>query len=86
MAGATVGEGLRDYKFWILVIVLFCISIAQNGAVTHLSALLTDRGLTADRAAIAVSAIGGRGAARAGSAPAGCSIGSSRRGSRSCCW
>jgi MFS family permease len=57
--GATVGEGLRSYKFWILVIVLFCISIAQNGAVTHLSALLTDRGLTADRAAIAVSALGG---------------------------
>ena len=47
------------YRFWILVIVLFCISIAQNGAVTHLSALLTDRGLTADRAAIAVSALGG---------------------------
>jgi MFS family permease len=59
MTGATVGEGLRDYRFWILVIVLFCISIAQNGAVTHLSALLTDRGLTADRAAIAVSTLGG---------------------------
>ena len=59
MSGATVGEGLRSYKFWILVVVLFCISIAQNGAVTHLSALLTDRGLTADRAAIAVSAFGG---------------------------
>jgi MFS family permease len=59
VSGATVGEGLRSYKFWILVIVLFCISLAQNGAVTHLSALLTDRGLTADRAAIAVSALGG---------------------------
>jgi MFS family permease len=57
--GATVGEGLRDYRFWILVVVLFCISIAQNGAVTHLSALLTDRGINADRAAIAVSALGG---------------------------
>jgi MFS family permease len=39
--------------------VLFCISITQNGAVTHLSALLTDRGLEPDRAAIAVSALGG---------------------------
>jgi MFS family permease len=57
--GATVGEGLRDYRFWILVVVLFCISIAQNGSVTHLSALLTDRGVEADRAAIAVSALGG---------------------------
>jgi MFS family permease len=57
--GASVGEGLRDYRFWILVVVLFCISIAQNGSVTHLSALLTDRGIDPDRAAIAVSALGG---------------------------
>ena len=59
VAGATVGEGLRDYRFWIIVVVLFCISIAQNGSITHLSALLTDRGLHPDRAAIAVSALGG---------------------------
>jgi MFS family permease len=57
--GATVGEGLRSYTFWILVVVLFCISIAQNGSITHLSALLTDRGVGAERAAIAVSALGG---------------------------
>jgi MFS family permease len=59
VSGATVGEGLRDYRFWIIVVVLFSISIAQNGAITHLSALLTDRGLHPDRAAIAVSALGG---------------------------
>jgi predicted MFS family arabinose efflux permease len=58
-AGATVGEGLRSYMFWILVVVLFSISIAQNGSITHLSALLTDRGVDPDRAAIAVSALGG---------------------------
>jgi MFS family permease len=57
--GASVAQGLADYRFWILVAVLFCISITQNGAVTHLSALLTDRGLDPDRAAIAVSALGG---------------------------
>ena len=59
VTGATVGEGLSDYRFWIIVVVLFCISIAQNGSITHLSALLTDRGLHPDRAAIAVSALGG---------------------------
>lgn len=59
LAGATVGEGLRDYRFWIIVVVLFCISIAQNGSITHLSALLTDRGIHPERAAIAVSALGG---------------------------
>ena len=59
LTGSTVAEGLRSYKFWIIVTVLFGISIAQNGTITHLSALLTDRGIPADRAAIAVSAIGG---------------------------
>ncbi len=59
LTGATVAEGLRSYTFWIIVVVLFAISIAQNGAITHLSALLTDRGIPPERAAIAVSAIGG---------------------------
>jgi predicted MFS family arabinose efflux permease len=58
-AGASVRDGLRSRVFWILVVVLFVSSIAQNGAITHLSALLTDRGLHPDRAAIAVSALGG---------------------------
>jgi len=38
---------------------LFLISISQNGAITHLSALLTDRGIAAGKAALAVSAMGG---------------------------
>jgi MFS family permease len=45
--------------FWILVVVLFVSSIAQNGAITHLSALLTDRGVTASGGAVALSAMGG---------------------------
>ena len=45
--GATVGEGLRSRGFWMLVVVLFFASIAQNGAIAHLSALLTDRGVSA---------------------------------------
>ena len=45
--------------FWILVIVLFCSSIAQNGAIAHLSALLTDRGVSARGGALAISAMGG---------------------------
>lgn len=58
-AGATVGEGLRSRVFWLLVVVLFCASIAQNGAIAHLSALLTDRGVPAGGAALALSAMGG---------------------------
>src|SRR5690606_3021149 len=57
--GASVAEGLRSRVFWLLVIVLFCASIAQNGAITHLAALLTDRGVSAAGAALALSAMGG---------------------------
>ena len=57
--GASAMEGLRSRVFWILVAVLFGSSIAANGAVTHLAALLTDRGVTAQGAALAVSAMGG---------------------------
>jgi MFS family permease len=57
--GATVAAGLSSRPFWILVIVLFCSSIAQNGAITHLAAMLTDRGVSATGAALAVSAMGG---------------------------
>ena len=57
-AGATVSEGLRSRGFWILAAVLFFASIGQNGAITHLSALLTDRGVSAGGAAAAVSAMG----------------------------
>ena len=57
-AGASVGEGLRSRVFWILVAVLFVSSVAQNGAITHLSALLTDRGVSTAGAALALSAMG----------------------------
>jgi len=55
---ATVREAMRSRVFWILVVVLFCSSIAQNGAITHISALLTDRGLSAGAGALAISAMG----------------------------
>jgi len=58
-SGASVREGVRSRIFWIIVAELFLISISQNGAITHLSALLTDRGIAAGRAALAVSAMGG---------------------------
>ena len=56
--GATVGQALRSRAFWILMVVLFLFSIGQNGAMTHLSALLTDRGVSPRDAAIAVSLMG----------------------------
>lgn len=57
-AGATLRDGLTSRVFWIAVTVLFVSSIAQNGALTHMSALLTDRGVTAGGGAIALSVMG----------------------------
>ena len=58
-SGASVSEGLRSKVFWIVGAVLFCGSISQNGAITHLSAMLTDRGISGLGAAVAASAVGG---------------------------
>jgi predicted MFS family arabinose efflux permease len=59
VAGSTVRDAIGARAFWILVTVLFCSSIAQNGALAHMSALLTDRGVPAAGAALALSAMGG---------------------------
>ncbi|HXH66380.1 MAG TPA: MFS transporter [Candidatus Limnocylindrales bacterium] len=57
--GKTWQQGLRSYAFWIIVAVLFVSSISMNGAITHLSALLTDRGVTPGEAALCASVLGG---------------------------
>jgi len=58
VGGASVAQAMRSRAFWMLVVVLFLVSIGQNGAITHLSALLTDRGVSSGDAAIAVSLMG----------------------------
>ncbi len=58
LEGATLGQGLRSRAFWILVATLFLTSISMNGAITHLSPLLTDRGVAASSAAVAASVLG----------------------------
>ena len=59
IAGTSVREAMTSSVFWILVVVLFCSSLAQNGAIAHISALLTDRGVSATGGAMALSAMGG---------------------------
>jgi MFS family permease len=58
-SGLTWQEGLRSFAFWIIVAVLFVSSISMNGAITHLSALLTDRGITPGDAALCAAVLGG---------------------------
>ncbi len=57
-AGSTVRAAVTTYPFWLLVVVLFISSIAQNGALAHLPALLSDRGVGSGGAAAALSAMG----------------------------
>jgi MFS family permease len=58
-SGMTWQQGLRSFVFWIITGILFVSSVSMNGAITHLSALLTDRGLTAGNAALCASILGG---------------------------
>src|SRR5271169_3766551 len=58
-SGMTWQQGVRSFAFWIITAILFVSSISMNGAITHLSALLTDRGITAGNAALCASILGG---------------------------
>jgi MFS family permease len=58
-SGRTWQQGLRCFAFWIIVAVLCVSSISMNGAITQMSALLTDRGVTASGAALCASMLGG---------------------------
>lgn len=58
-SGLTWQQGLRSFPFWIIVTVLFVSSVAMNGTITQLAALLTDRGVTPGGAALCASMLGG---------------------------
>ena len=56
--GLTWHEIWHSPTFWIMICI-FCLAGASvHGALLHLSAILTDRGVTAERAAIATSLVG----------------------------
>lgn len=57
-SGKTWQQGLGSLAFWIIAAILFVSSISMNGAIAHLSALLTDRGITPSKAALCASALG----------------------------
>jgi MFS family permease len=58
-SGPTWQQGFRSSPFLIIVAVLFVNSVAMNGTVTHLVALLTDRGISPGGAALSASLLGG---------------------------
>jgi len=59
LAGAQVPEALRSGVFWILIATLILNSVSINGAVIHMVALLTDRGVSSSTAALGASVLGG---------------------------
>jgi MFS family permease len=51
-------EAIRSEIFWVLMIVFFLVSAIVQACLVHLSPLLTDRGISAQRAAFALSLLG----------------------------
>jgi sugar phosphate permease len=56
--GSSFRDGLHSRVLWTLMIVLAAVSVAKTGAVAHLAAMFTDRGMSSSRAAVAASAVG----------------------------
>ncbi len=57
--GPMAGEALRtSWQFWLLAIAFFLVVVSANGPLIHAVALLTDRGISIQRATAALSAAG----------------------------
>jgi len=64
-AGVTVGQALRDYRFWVIAASILFVAIGVGGSITNFQPLLMDRGFQPQEAAkiagvIGVSVIAGR--------------------------
>jgi MFS family permease len=58
---ARIGKALASRPFWIIAVTVCLYAISVNGAIAHISALLTDRGVPAQSAAYCISVIGATG-------------------------
>ena len=59
--GMSFGQAMRSRVFWILMPSILLYAFSANGAIAHLSAILTGDGLSAQSAAIALSVLGASG-------------------------
>jgi predicted MFS family arabinose efflux permease len=59
--GVTVAAALRTAAFWILAFITILSAFSENGLVTNLSSILTQHGVLATTAALALSVRGGAG-------------------------
>jgi predicted MFS family arabinose efflux permease len=58
-SGTTVAGALRSVPFWILAVITMLSAFSENGLVTNLAAILTEHGVLAQTAALALSVRGG---------------------------
>jgi len=58
-SGIMGREAWRAPTFWVMCTALFLVSVSLNGCLIHLVPLLTDRGISAQSAALAASLLGG---------------------------
>lgn len=57
--GTTWKQALATRCFWLIVLGVGCMSLAENGVLVHLVPMLSDRGLKAEDAAFIISILGG---------------------------
>lgn len=60
-SGVTVSAALRSSAFWILAFITILSAFSENGLVTNLASMLTQHGILASSAALALSIRGGAG-------------------------
>ena len=60
-SGASVSAALRSASFWIIASIIMLSAFNENGLVTNVAAMLTEHGITAGSAALALSVKGGAG-------------------------
>jgi MFS family permease len=59
--GNSVSEALSSRIFWVIAATVCLYAVSVNGAIAHLSALLTDRGVSAQGASYSIAIIGATG-------------------------
>lgn len=58
LTGSSLGEALRNYRFWVLSLSILLGYLAISGSLTNLVPALVDRGIEAQAAAVFAGAIG----------------------------
>lgn len=61
LSGMSVGQAMRSRVFWVLMPAILLYALSANGAIAHLSAILTGYGVSTQSATIALSVLGASG-------------------------